>query len=93
MSKTADSGIDRQQAQSDLNLQEALEQYEAECREVCGGPVSEMMYPCQDCVPQLIGACVVWLRGKTLPALHDNHPEDALRFYLDEVRAHMEDDA
>jgi len=86
---------------SDLTLKEALEQYEAECREVLTfdqfhlarmyeeSDTSDVIRQTSTCT--LIGACVVWLAGK-LPLL-DNYtnPEwpDPLRFYLEEVRQHM----
>ena len=92
---------------ADLTLQEALELYEDECREVLGGFHLDDI--CNDIAEGLcdsniegdrmllIGACVVWLAGKLfLPSqlwelehMESRYPESPLRFYLDEVRAHM----
>ena len=98
----------------DLTLQEALELYEDECREVLDSEIrediegfvtggnlpGEWASHCEESMyTALIGACVVWLAGKVcanqLPlCMHDTSFEQwhsqPLRFYLDEVKAHME---
>jgi len=86
----------------DLTLQEALTEYEAECREVLG----EIEYDdaVEDCrvwnmqydtdTGFIIGACHQWLAGKKAPYMEYGYcyySSNPLRFALDEVRAHMED--
>ena len=80
----------------DLTLREVLEQYEPECREV----LSERMFDCMFCFPppldtpdsgyitHLIGACVQWLAEHYCGLRR--YPKEPLRFFLSEVRAHME---
>lgn len=87
---------------ADLTLKQALEEYEAECGEVLGDAAK--MYIDTWVVDEfdnppyfLIGACVVWLAGKDRiryadkndPIMHE-WPDEPLRFYLNEVREHMQ---
>ena len=84
----------------DLTLDEALEQYEAECREVTSmmwynhlknedarlneqGDTGRWME-----TSLLIGACVVWL-AEHRSIRRYTHPDEPLRFLLEEVKEHM----
>ena len=91
----------------DLTLKEALTQYEAECREVLGGAYYCYMCIRESNMGillmrtrELIGACMVWLAGagmqpgcpRDVAGIFGHWPTEPLRFLLEEVRAHMEDE-
>ena len=100
---TGYSSENGEQTMADLSLKEALEQYEAECREVLTAYQCGIVAACSAMRPEwdgycetynhLIGACVVWLKNKEYSSFWKQgkrHPFDSLREYLEEVRAHME---
>jgi len=87
---------------SDLTLREALEGYEAECREVLGIPMFWKIGTLGlfDERQAVIGACCQWLAGKDQNTEfkwdHSQDPDgfswptEPLRFVLEEVRTHMD---
>ena len=70
---------------SDLTLREALEEYEAECREVLGHDYHESFDTVavnwcqgeQQMIRELIGACTMWMNGKAILCI------DGLAVYTD----------